>query len=115
MSETEIHIGKLRKLKLEISNEEFFKQKCLETDIELDQPTWTEQFFWNHKDQNNYFIIDDVIYEAFEHKKYEDRDDISDFIQNEDGTISFVTSFYNGGTCLSEVIEEEIKKMKQNV
>jgi hypothetical protein len=34
-------------------------------------------------------------------------------LPNEDGTITFIQQFYNGGTCLSEVIEEGIRKIKK--
>jgi hypothetical protein len=31
--------------------------------------------------------------------------------RNEDGSISFFTQFYNGGTCLTEMLEEGIKEV----
>jgi hypothetical protein len=34
--------------------------------------------------------------------------------KNEDGTITFVMQFYNGGTCLSECIEEELEKINKS-
>ena len=40
-------------------------------------------------------------------------DDIFKFWKNDDGSISFVAEFYNGGTCLSEIIEEGIKSINK--
>jgi hypothetical protein len=34
-------------------------------------------------------------------------------IPNEDGTITFFMEFYNGGTCLSEMIEEGLERLKK--
>jgi hypothetical protein len=33
--------------------------------------------------------------------------------KNEDGTISFIGQFYNGGTCLDEMLEEALDEMKE--
>lgn len=32
--------------------------------------------------------------------------------ENTDGTISFIGQFHNGGTCLSEMIEESLNNQK---
>jgi hypothetical protein len=69
-----------------------------------------EQF--RYEFNNKYFIVGDEIWEAIEHIKNDGFDDIDVMIPNEDGTITFVQPFYNGGTCLSEVIEEGIENLK---
>jgi hypothetical protein len=38
-----------------------------------------------------------------------DSDDFCNVTKNTDGSYDVLTSFYNGGTCLSEVLEENIK------
>ena len=53
------------------------------------------------------------IWEAFDHTELDADDDIYQLTLNEDGTLSFVMRFYNGGTNLSECIEEEILKLKK--
>jgi hypothetical protein len=40
-------------------------------------------------------------------------DGIYQLTPNEDGTLSFTMRFYNGGTCLSECIEEELLKLNK--
>jgi len=113
MSYTEIHLGKLKKVELKenYTLEDCFKEKLSEKGI-LDLPghysNWEECF----KDQFNekYFVVGDSIWEAIEHQEIEDDGDIYDLKENSDGTLSFVMKFYNGGTCLSECLEEELEK-----
>lgn len=114
MSEVETHYGKLRKVVIDekYTIEEWCKEKCKEKNInELASynHSWIEQF----KDgfDEKYFIIDEEVWEVIEHIEADDSD-IDIMIPNEDGTITFVQQFYNGGTCLSEVIEDGIKKIK---
>jgi uncharacterized protein with von Willebrand factor type A (vWA) domain len=38
--------------------------------------------------------------------------DLYEMEPNTDGTVSFTMRFYNGGTCLSECIEEGLEKLK---
>ena len=56
--------------------------------------------------------MDGEIWEAIEHQELED-DDIYQLTPNSDGTISFTMRFYNGGTCLSECIEEGLEQLKK--
>ena len=58
-----------------------------------------------------YFIVAGEIWEAFEHIENDGFDDIDVMIPNEDGTITFVMQFYNGGTCLGECIEEGLERL----
>jgi hypothetical protein len=48
-----------------------------------------------------------------EHKELDGEDDINNLTENEDGTISFVTRFYNGGTCLTEMLEDGLKELNK--
>lgn len=100
MSQTELHIGKLRKVELEQNQslEDFYKEKLKNIGI--------DEFY------EKYFVINNVIWEIFDHEEKDDSDDIYELKPNEDGTLSFIMKFYNGGTCLSECIEEELKKLK---
>lgn len=117
MSQTETHFGKLRKIKLKVSLEEWCKEKCKEkgiTKIPSYYTSWEETF----RDElihlyNNYFIVDGQVWESFNHIKSDGYEDIDVIIPNDDGTITFVQQFYNGGTCLSECIENGLRKFKQ--
>jgi len=39
--------------------------------------------------------------------------DFAHFVKNPDDTITYACQFYNGGTCLSEVVENEINKLNK--
>lgn len=55
---------------------------------------------------NDYYIINDSIYEIVEKELlgYEDRVTVTE----KGDVIEFDCTFYNGGTCLEELIEEEL-------
>jgi hypothetical protein len=115
MSQTELHIGKLRKIELKENHslEDFYKEKLKEiriTELKSYNNDWEDEF--KDKFYNKYFIVNDIIWEIFEHEEKDDSDDIYELKPNADGTLSFIMKFYNGGTCLSECIEEELEKLK---
>ena len=114
MSQTETHFGKLRKVEIENqTTEQWCENKCNEADIiELYSycNNWKEMF--KGEFYKKFFVVEDEIWEVIEHIESEDGEDIDVMIPNEDGTITFVQQFYNGGTCLSECIEDGIKRIK---
>ena len=114
MSDVEIHIGKLRKVDLNNKSlEDWCKEQCsLKGITEKDSynEDWVEQFKSELFSNEKYFIVSNQVFEAFEHKEFE-YDDIYYLKDNKDGTFDFVMKFYNGGTCLSECIEEELEKI----
>jgi hypothetical protein len=57
--------------------------------------------------------VNGEIWEAFDHIELDADDDIYQLTLNEDGTLSFTMRFYNGGTHLSECIEEELLKLNK--
>lgn len=113
MSDMEYHYGKLRKVDLlGKTKEEFFEEKCKEKGKnELEEDTWEEVYLWNISSEE-YFPIGNNIYEAYDHEETDDSD-IQKLIPHEDGTFTFVMSFYNGGTCLSECIQEALESYKE--
>ena len=112
MSYTETHFGKLKKVELTTSLEEFCKEKCNEVGI-TELPSYSDDWKDEFRDRfyRKYFIIKEDVWEAVEHTEAEDGD-MDIMIPNEDGTITFVMQFYNGVTCLSEMIENGLKKLK---
>lgn len=117
MSQTETHFGKLRKVIIPENQtiEEWCKAKCLEMNI-TELPSycddWREVIKYDYSEK--YFFTGDEIWEAFEHVECDEGDDINVMNPNEDGTITFVMQFYNGGTCLGEMIEEGLNKINKN-
>lgn len=115
MSHTETHFGKLRKVELNSSIEEWAKQKCNEEGIsEIPDyfDSW-EETFKDRMSYKKYFFSKDEVWEAVEHVE-EDDGDIDIMVQNQDGTVTFVFQFYNGGTCLSEMIEDGLARLNKS-
>ena len=57
--------------------------------------------------------VDGTLWEIIEDNEEEDTEDISILTPNNDGTYSYIMQFYNGGTCLSEMLEDGIKNIKE--
>lgn len=126
MSYTERHIGKLVEVNFDRNGttpEHFYKMLCEYhnynslTVTHYRNPytykSW-EDLYWNELwDEDNLYKADGKVYKLVEH--IETEDDIFKFWKNADGSISFVVEFYNGGTCLREMIEEGVREVNRNV
>jgi hypothetical protein len=117
MSQTETHFGKLKRVKLNQPLVDWCKSRCAKAkvfELPFYYSTWIETIHDLYP--NRYFFIEDSdgieVWEAIEHIGG-DQDDIDILIPNQDGTISFVQQFDNGGTCLSECIEDGLLKLKK--
>lgn len=116
MSDMETHHGKLRKVQFAEGQtlEDWCKAKCEElgyTEMATYNSTWEEQL--RCEVDNKYFFVKGDVWEAVEHTRIRDDGDIYFLQPNEDGTLTFVYRFYNGGTCLSECIEEDLSELKK--
>lgn len=115
MSHTETHFGKLRKIETELSIEEWCKEYCNSNGISEISSTyndsWIDEFF--DRFYNKFIISNDNIYEIFDHIEADD-DDVDYLHENPDGTYTFVMQFYNGGTCLSECLEEGLNRLAKS-
>jgi hypothetical protein len=113
MSNTETHIGKLRRVDLSGQTlEQWAETECKKlgvTKLSSYNKTWIEQFIDKSNNYEKYFVVKKELWETFDHKEIED--DIDEFTLQPDGTIHFVAQFYNGGTCLSEIVGEGIKRV----
>jgi hypothetical protein len=134
MSGYEKHIGKLKKVDLSGYNndtEKFFEKKCREiltdkTEEDIQErynkaviypyrrsiKPWEYIFFetcYFLGIENKFYCVNGNIYETIEDVEYEN--DYSFFKDNGDGTYDYVFEFYNGGTCLNELIEVELSKL----
>jgi hypothetical protein len=133
MSETEIHTGKMRVFERN-ANEvlgDYFKRFLESKGIEyskadfdkcfvLDDPDDTRENLrdfirrfegaWRKRD----FVVtyeNDLIFDFVEHAYHEDMD-IRTLTKNDDGTYDFVMSFYNGETCLEEMLGDAFARIK---
>jgi hypothetical protein len=119
MSRTEHIKGKIRRLPLSEGETVETQAKDLldkyYPDVELDDP---ESYKYSHQlmdeGYNRFVITNNFIYEIIESVEMDDDGDFIELGQNDDGTINFHTQFYNGGTCLSEVLVDELEKTIEN-
>lgn len=125
MSYTEKHIGRLVEVDFDknyTAPEDFYKMLCEYhnynslTVTKYREPytykSWEELYWEELWDEDNLYKVDGKVYKLVEHNEIED--DIFKFWKNADGSISFVAEFYNGGTCLSEIIEDGVRKINRN-
>lgn len=115
MSQTEMHIGILKKVPLlndletieEVSNRLLI---AVNVERDLDYTTAFEQlksdFYYK------YFIYKECLYEAID-EEFDDGDDICKAKEESDETISYSLRFYNGGTCMSEMMESALNKLNK--
>lgn len=120
MSETELHTGKITKWYFEGNNlqerfQTFIKEENIkESDYDLDD-------LWIDLD-TGFMVIGDYIYKI-EDKEHENDGYLSELkpiLDNygaKTGIYEYVCMFYNGGTCLQEMLEDaveaELKKEKK--
>lgn len=113
MSADELHYGRL--IPLEGDIEENAKAICLERGIELSEDEHKEGKTWYQllKEElygDEYLIMKDKIYKI---EDIEQRDDpyVEIIRKNDDGTFSYVVSFYNCGTCLTECLHDMLENI----
>jgi hypothetical protein len=73
--------------------------------------SWKEQLMYDSGEE--YFIVDGIVYVLQDHTEGEQDGHFMNMRRESDGTIHFVTQFYNGGTCLSEMVEDGISDMNK--
>lgn len=116
MSETEIHIGKLKRIECDSQNE--FAAGIMQSKLGKnggEMPSAYETpLEWMLSELYEYYVsTQNGLYEIIEDKQLDLGNDINEYTQNEDGTISFVTMFYNGGASLTEMLEEGLAKLEK--
>lgn len=114
MSDYESHTGKL--ILLEPKDGEDFKEQCkrlfLQNGGELEEYNDYSDLFSEF--YNKYLYINEGIYQIIDHKELGEEDMFCKIHKNDDDTYSFHTRFYNGGTCLSEMLEDGMLDFKEN-
>lgn len=112
MSEQQTKRGKFKQIDLQGKTiEEWCEKQCKKegkTKKWADE-TWKEFFFDMYWDE--YFIVNDELYHILE---VEDIDSCY-YVQvdkQDDDTYSFYATYYDGGTCLTECLEEGIENLK---
>jgi len=127
MSETETHIGKVKKIEVE-NVDSFLRDKIRvmdeeyadKSDSEIDAiaATYDAGYIEWYSSEYEFMlgskvvIANDDIYEVVENRELE-YEDISMATTNADGTISYVIQYYNGGCGFSEALESALKKLDE--
>lgn len=118
MSYTELHFGKLKPIKTEMSLED------LKVFLQEDERLFVEDLEEKIEDEHTFFEIQQgdwrgeylyiynkgTLYEVVEHKDMGEESDVDITTVNTDGTINFTYMFYNGGTCFSEMLERGLNR-----
>jgi len=107
MSEDVTYAGKLRKVYCGDSLEDEARRILLNLGTEIDE--YYDTYLESLKENDKYMVIEDCIYEVLEKRKL--NHDFMLATQESDGTISFFVSYYNGGCCLEEAVEEAINNI----
>jgi len=109
MSDYETHRGKM--IKVDNPDNHDLKTQCaailkkLGDEVDDDPVDYLLNHYWG-----KYIHVDDDLYRILEDEELDFGDSFAHLTYNEDGTISFTSTFYNGGTCLSEMLEEALRK-----
>jgi hypothetical protein len=119
MSQTEFHTGRLYPVRLTGTLEETCRAIATRHNIELGED-WQEDFrdafnkyeYKSERVSEEYFIHGEKLYRVIEHEESDDEEYFMKLSRSEDGSISFIGQFYNGGTCFSEMLEEALDDLQ---
>lgn len=113
MSCYEAHRGVLKKVDTDNIRQYLFSLTNNKTAFDEDYDI--DEFIYNNSLENKYIVLNNSLYEWLEHKcKYDEEDNFCDLKENQDKTISIHVQFYNGGTCLNEVLNDELDKLVES-
>ena len=73
---------------------------------------WLEIFNDNMWKQGMYIYKNDTLFKVFEIKDHECDGYFCEVNKTGDDEYRFITQYYNGGTCLSEILEEKCENLK---
>lgn len=112
MSEQETHLGKLIPVTIESTVEEKCKELCKLHNINTQAVGVGYDSYKELLEDmlfDEYIFCNDILYKIED----EELEDVGYYCKsklNPDKSISYVTSFYNGGTCLQEILEDEAQR-----
>ena len=111
MSDYETHYGKIKKVETDLSCEEFAKQEFIRITGKDTIPKGYNNFIEALRDESEeFYFVNSNVYKI-ENNELDGDSDIFQYKELEDTTIEYNLRFYNGGTGLSEQIEEILKQV----
>lgn len=114
MSDYESHSGKIRKVQPQ--DNELFEDTCKRLWLEngKSEEDYCEGELFNEFYKKYINVNDESIWEIFEHQDLgEEEDMFCRLHDNKDGTFSFHTRYYNGGTCMTEMIADSLEEKEK--
>lgn len=107
MSSYETHRGTLKKVECN-SIEQFLKDLLDFYKVSYNYTdSITDLLYNDSRIYDKYILINGTLYEWVKHYRVFDIEEIVKCNKNSDGTINIIAQFYNGGTYLEEVLENE--------
>ena len=121
MSEVELHQGTLIKVNRKgLSVEEWVRRWVVNYLMTNQDDYYSEHIddqdfnflsaFYDLSWNTGYVVTNKEVYRVVDH--HLNSDFICNIQENTDGTYSYITQFYNGGACLTEVLENELKSIE---
>tara|TARA_R110000822_G_scaffold11613_4_gene42250 strand:- start:158 stop:739 length:582 start_codon:yes stop_codon:yes gene_type:complete len=118
MSQTEFHTGKLYPINFGKDLEGYCKRIADKNNIKLGED-WKGDFIDTFNDYSNkkgevseeYFIHQENLYRVVDHIESNDDEYFMKLNRTSNGAITFISQFYNGGTCFSEMLEEALEEL----
>ena len=113
MSCYETHRGVLKKVDTDNTRQYLFSLTNNKT--AFDEYYDIDEFIYDNSLESKYIVLKNGLYEWLEHEcKYDEEDDFCDLKENQDKTISIHAQFYNGGTYLNEILNDEWDKLVES-
>lgn len=125
MSYTELQSGKINVVRRNITMEEVdnymkdlveeeFPEKYKEILENNGFPCWCDgwiEVFNDEKSDEMYIYRNDTLFRVYDIKNHDCDGYFCEVNKTGDGEYKFLTQYYNGGTCLPEILEEEVEKL----
>jgi hypothetical protein len=113
MSYTEIHFAKFKVLASSMKeSEKYIKENKLDNLFDIKYKDGELEYIDQNKYgmDSKYYSVSGGKYliEYIAHEEFDDNDSFNMFSKNENGTYDLGACFYNGGTCLDEILEEKL-------
>ena len=116
MSETERIEGIIKPIpRLEKeTDKEYFERITKQNYQKYDyEPSSIQEAIYDNDLHKKFIYIKDKIYEFVEYKKCDPYESYCNLQKLDNEKIKFSTSFYNGGTCLKEMLEEALETLEE--
>lgn len=122
MSKVELHIGVLREINTRGLTVEEWIKRWVDNYLDINECSYYSDHRsnpdFNYKDafygltwHNPYIITGDKIFKVYDN--LQESDFICNINKSSNGDYTYTAQFYNGGTCLTEVLEDELKSIEE--